>query len=324
MKPTFHAETVNDPLGDPALFIRFSRERRALLFDLGDISRLGAADMMKVSDVFVTHMHIDHFIGFDMLLRVLLRRESLLRVFGPHGIIDAVEGKLRGYTWNLIQDYPIKIDVYEISGDEMKHAGFYAENVFRRLDLGSEPFSGIALREEGFLVRVLELWHGIPVLAFSINEDIHININKEVLMSIGLSAGKWISEFKHALRTGMPDDMIFNIDGRQIVLADLRPAVIFTKGQKITYAADIAPTDDYIKEISEFAMDSDIFFCEAFFLDDEFVRALERNHLTAAIAGKIAKNAGVKRLELIHFSPKYTGREHEIYEEAETAFRGDI
>ncbi|MBN2655359.1 MAG: ribonuclease Z [Nitrospirae bacterium] len=324
MKPTFHAETVNDPLGDPALFLRLLRERRALLFDLGDISRLSAADMMKVSDVFITHMHIDHFIGFDMLLRVLLRRESPLRVFGPLGVTDAVEGKLKGYTWNLIHGYPTKIDVYEVSGSQIKHTGFYAENEFMRLKIGTDSFKSIILQEEGFAVRALELWHGMPVLAYSINEGVHININKEALASMNLSVGRWITEFKHALRTEASDDKIFNIDGKQIALADLRPAAIFTKGQKITYATDISPADENIEKISEFAKDADVLFCEAFFLHAEIDRARERNHLTAAIAGKIAKDAGVKRLQTMHFSPKYTGRENEIIDEAEAAFRGDI
>ncbi|MCE5313354.1 MAG: hypothetical protein LLF86_09415 [Nitrospiraceae bacterium] len=324
MKPTFHAATVNDPLSDPALFIRFARERRALLFDLGDISRLSAADMMKVSDVFVTHMHIDHFIGFDMLLRVLLRREAVLRVFGPLGIIDAVEGKLKGYTWNLIQQYPIRIDVYEISGSAMRRAGFYAETSFNKTDLGGAAFSGVALKEEAFTVSALELRHGIPVLAYSISEDVHININKEALESMSLPVGRWLSQFKCALRTGAPDDTVFDINGIRVRLADLRSAAVLTKGQKITYATDISPTDENIKKTTGFARGSDIFFCEAFFLHSELERALERNHLTAALAGRIAKEAGVQRLEVMHFSPKYTGLEQEIQQEAEAAFRGEI
>jgi ribonuclease Z len=34
-------------------------------------------------------------------------------------------------------------------------------------------------------------------------------------------------------------------------------------------------------------------------------RAFERNHLTAKMAGKIAREAGVKKLVAMHFSPRY-------------------
>lgn len=83
MVPVFHPRLVNDPFGDPCLYIDVQRERRAILFDLGDIGGLEAAKVMRVSDVFVSHTHIDHFIGFDHLLRLLLGRGKKLRIFGP-------------------------------------------------------------------------------------------------------------------------------------------------------------------------------------------------------------------------------------------------
>ena len=74
MKPTFLCSLVNGPFEDPALFVRVLREKRAFLFDVGDVSALAPGDLQKITDVFVTHTHIDHFIGFDSLLRALLRR----------------------------------------------------------------------------------------------------------------------------------------------------------------------------------------------------------------------------------------------------------
>ncbi|HKZ56748.1 MAG TPA: MBL fold metallo-hydrolase, partial [Thermodesulfovibrionales bacterium] len=75
MKPTFIHRMINGPFEDPCLFIRIIREKRAFLFDIGSIDRLKSGDLQKITDVFVTHTHIDHFIGFDTLLRALLRRE---------------------------------------------------------------------------------------------------------------------------------------------------------------------------------------------------------------------------------------------------------
>jgi ribonuclease Z len=38
MRPIFHAELINRPFGDPGVFIDLKFERRAILFDIGDIA----------------------------------------------------------------------------------------------------------------------------------------------------------------------------------------------------------------------------------------------------------------------------------------------
>lgn len=101
MRPTFHPNLVNGSTGDLALFVDCLFERRALLFDLGDIHALPPRKLLRISHVFVTHAHMDHFIGFDWLLRILLGRERDLHLFGPPGFVAQVEHKLSAYTWNL-------------------------------------------------------------------------------------------------------------------------------------------------------------------------------------------------------------------------------
>ena len=105
MRPSFHPRLINDPFSDPGLFIPFLFEKRALMFDLGDLSSLSSKDLLKVSHVFVTHTHMDHFIGFDTLLRTLLGRDKTLHLFGPPDFFQHVEGKLAGYTWNLVSEF---------------------------------------------------------------------------------------------------------------------------------------------------------------------------------------------------------------------------
>ena len=100
-----------------------------------ETSHLNASQLLKVSDVFISHMHMDHFIGFDNLLRVVLNRDKPMRIFGPPGITDCIEGKLRGYTWNLTEDYPFILQIIEVNTDIIKMTKFYASDGFKRHDL---------------------------------------------------------------------------------------------------------------------------------------------------------------------------------------------
>lgn len=311
---------VNTPFDDPGLFVRIFREKRALLFDAGDISRLKSGDLQKITDVFITHTHIDHFIGFDTLVRALLRRSVPLHVYGPANIDDCIEGKLKGYTWNLITEYPLKIEVYGIDGNTICHSSFHAENRFQRRIHRIRKMSGVLFREPLFTVKALQLDHQIPCLAYSLEEDFHININKALLREMALPVGPWLSELKDAIRVRMPGDTEFVVSGRQYRLDELQAIATITKGQKISYVTDVSLTDDNIRRIIEFVRDSDTLYCEAYFMDKDIDMARKRFHLTAKITGSIARRAGVKHLVVMHFSPRYRNLPESPGEEAMREF----
>jgi len=320
MKPSFLHALVNGPFEDPVLFVRILREKRALLFDAGNISKLNPRDLQKITDVFVTHTHIDHFIGFDTLIRALLRRPLPLRVYGPSNITDCVAGKLRGYTWNLIQEYPLQIEVFEISGNKMTHTSFHAENRFQEREHEAQGTTGVLLRDPFLTIKTLHIDHQIPCLAYSIEEEFHININKALLQEMALPVGPWLSTFKKALREQMPGDTEFIVAGRRYPLSELRRIATITKGQKISYVTDASLTEDNIKRIADFVRDSETLYCEAYFMDRDRDMAYKRSHLTAKVAGTIARQAAVKRLVVMHFSPRYRNLSENPTEEALRAF----
>ncbi|MEO5355734.1 MAG: MBL fold metallo-hydrolase [Nitrospirae bacterium YQR-1] len=306
MKTTFFCKPVNSPFEDPAVYVRLRCQRRTFLFDCGDISALNQREILKISAVFVTHMHIDHFIGFDLILRLLLGRDTPLSIYGPMGIIHAVESKLKGFTWNVIKEYPIKIEVFEITQNSIAHAGFYAECAFEKIQMPDLPFNNTVYSEDGITVTVEIFDHGIPVAGFSLSEESHININKNELLRLGFEVGPWLNEFKKAIRNNTEDFRVTH-QGKTYTLEDLNSLVMITEGQRISYITDIAPTDENIRKAVELASNSDILYIEAFFLKEDHERAVKRNHLTTSLAGLIAKTAKVKHIELIHISPKYTG-----------------
>lgn len=293
-----------------------------MLFDAGDIGALSQGNLLRITEVFVSHTHIDHFIGFDMLLRAVLRRNVPLKIFGPENIISCVEGKLRGYTWNLIRDYPLEIEVFEVKGALLSHASFHAARSFQRVDNPDSEFNGVLSEDPLFTVKGVELSHQIPVMAYSLEETYHINIDKAALEELGLPVGPWLSTFKKAIRAGASSDTVFEVSGRQYRMGGLMGVARLTRGQKVSYVTDITPSGDNLAKVARFVSGSDILFCEAYFLEKDRDRAFERNHLTAAMAGRIAREANAGTLEPIHFSPKYTHCSEEVYAEAMREFRG--
>lgn len=322
MEPIFRCRLLNDVFGDPALFIRILREKRALQFDLGDISGLTPSEIYKITDVFVTHTHIDHFIGFDTLLRAVLRRKIPLNIYGPANITRCVAGKLRGYTWNLIRDYPTEINVFAYDGRSLTHSFFKAESRFKREDGSTSASDGTLLKDDLFKVKTAKLSHGTPCLAYSIEEESHINIDKDRVLRKGLEIGPWLGVFKKALRRDAPAHSTVEISGKHYRMDRLRDIAKITEGQKITFATDFAMTTKNIERLAELAKGSDAFYCEAYFLEKDRQRARERFHITAKTCGLTAKKAGVKKLVVSHISPRHIDCPDLVIKEAMSAYEG--
>lgn len=336
MRPIFTPELVNGAFGDPALLIDFKFVRRALLFDLGDVGRLPTRKLLRVTDVFISHAHMDHFVGFDRLLRVCLGRTSGVRLYGPPQFLDRVEHKLAAYTWNVVQNYVAEFTVraHELLPDgRIRAACFRSGTRFRRegVDETSAP-DGVLRAESGLRVRALLIDHETPCLAFSLEESTHINVWKNGLAQIGLPTGPWLQDLKAAVLADAADETPISArwrdrDGsheRIVPLGQLKAKVVkLVAGQKICYVTDAAGTEANIRRIVALAAHSDLLFIEAAFLHEDAERARDRFHLTARQAGELARAAGVAFAVPFHFSPRYMDRELELRAEFDAAFRGD-
>lgn len=329
MHPRFHPRLINGPFDDPGLFIPFLFESQAILFDLGDNQALTSRDILKISHVFVTHTHMDHFIGFDRILRLALGREKKLHLFGPRHFLSNVEGKLAAYSWNLVANYPyrLKLHLTEIHQNYQLTRAYLCQNEFIPTDkVQKQPFTGILIETPAFKVSAAILNHDIPCLGFAIKERFHVNINKDALNELDLQTGPWLTDFKQALYAGAdPALEIEVITGsdmiRHFTLGELADHIaMVTPGQKISYIADVAYTPANADKIISLAQDSDHLFIEAAFLDAQQDLAAEKHHLTARQAGELAARCGARQFTIFHFSPRYLGQEDLLYQEAEAAY----
>jgi ribonuclease Z len=317
---------INEPFADPGLFIDFRFRRRALLFDLGDISLLSPRELLRVSHAFVSHAHMDHFAGFDTLLRVCLHRIEPLQLTGPPDFAERVAAKLAGYTWNLLDedslDFAILVD--EFDGRIRRSSRFRARAAFVREDIEPRQLApGLVLEEDELVVEATVLDHGVACLAFALQERRRVNVWRDGLDRMGLPVGPWLNEAKRAVRRGDPDESVVAVDqARTVTLGELRKeALQVAPGQRLAYVVDAAPHEENIDRAARLARGADHLFIEAVFADEDAALADQRRHLTAGAAARIAKLAGVRRVIPFHFSPRYVDRPDLIPEQVNRALR---
>jgi ribonuclease Z len=333
MRPIFQPALVNGAFGDPGLFVDFLFDRRALLFDLGDLAALSTRKLLRVSHVFVSHTHMDHFIGFDRLLRVCVGRATAVHLFGPPGIVAQVGHRLAAYTWNLVANYETNftIAVTEVAADGVAQSSrFECRKRFAREALPPTMIdAGLLLDEDAFRVRAALLDHQVPCLGFAIEEKTHVNVWKNRLTELALPVGPWLKDLKEAAARGDADETPFRawwreagmLHQRTLPLGELKARVLrFVPGQKIGYITDVVGNADNAARIAALVRDADLLFIEAMFVEQDAAHAARKFHLTARQAGAIARQARARNVIPFHISPRYAGAEMRVRAELEEAF----
>ncbi|MBH5370069.1 ribonuclease Z [Bradyrhizobium glycinis] len=329
MRPLFHPSLVNGRYGDPTVYVETLFEKRSLLFDIGEIASLAPRKIRRVDQVFVSHAHIDHFVGFDHLLRLLVGREKSVQLFGPPGLAEHVFHKLQAYRWNLVENYPCDLvfDVSELGAEDSisttrfrLRKGFAAEPSASR-----KTTAGVLCDEPTHRVSAAILEHGTPCLGFALQEAAHVNVWKNRLSERGLPVGPWLLSLKKAVVERRAEDHLIHIEeaaksDRLVPLSSLRDLVTVTAGQKIAYVTDVADTPANRAAIVALIQNADILFIEAAFADADAAIAKQRAHLTTTAAGEVAREANVRRVEPFHFSPRYGGEQERMLAEVMAAF----
>ncbi len=311
---------VNGVFGDPLLHLSFRHIARSLLFDLGDGSRLSARIAHRISDVFVSHAHMDHIGGFQWLLRSRLGEFPPCRIHGPPGTVERIDHFMKAFLWDRIGDKGAVFEVRELEGDRAKRVRLQAGRAEPEVLEERQIAQGVLLEEPGFRVRAVQLNHHTPVLAFSLELTQTLNIRRDRLRATGMEPGPWLTELKQRLLAGNGDALIALPDGQQRRAGELgRELVLIQPGKKLVYATDLVDNPENRRKLVTLARNAHTFVCEAPFCEEEAEHAARVGHLTARAAGEIASEARVSRLVPFHFSRRHSTDPQLLYEELKAA-----
>ncbi|MCB9765886.1 MAG: ribonuclease Z [Alphaproteobacteria bacterium] len=238
-----------------------------LLFDPGE----GTQRQMVIHGVAAHDLHhvlVTHFHGDHCLgLAGLIQRISLDRV--PH---------------------PVRIH-YPASGqvffDRLRHASIFRDHSILEPRPVQEP--GEIAREEDFSLHTLPLDHGVPSWGYRLQEKDGRRMLPERLRALGLR-GRAIGEL---VAQGEVEH-----EGARIRVEDVS---VPRPGQSVAFVMDTRLCDNAFR----LASGVDLLICESTFLTSEAREARQHGHMTAAQAGRVAREAGARRLVLTHFSQRY-------------------
>ncbi|MDR0601033.1 MAG: ribonuclease Z [Treponema sp.] len=248
------------------------REGELFLFDGGEGTQVSLRRLnlrwKKISVIFVSHTHADHVTGIPGLLMLSSQvdRDDPLYIMGPPRIAEYIEMNRR------VLDMYIN---YEIIVKEITEAGTVYEG-------------------DGFHVRCFPLRHTKPCFGYVFEEDMRPGeFHPEKAEALGVPRGPLWSR----LQSGQS---VAAADGREV-----RPGEVLgapRSGRKFSFVTDTMA----FPGISDEVAGSDLFVCEGMFERELEENAREKKHMTAEQAARIALEARVKKLALIHYSPRYT------------------
>jgi ribonuclease BN (tRNA processing enzyme)/energy-coupling factor transporter ATP-binding protein EcfA2 len=315
------AVLVNGVFGDPLLHLRLHNRRRSILFDLGDGVRLPARLAHQVTDVLISHAHIDHICGFLWLLRSRIGLLAPCRLFGPPGLAERIASLINGIHWDRIGEGGPRFAVTELHGDRLLAYQLQAGRE-GKIRLAARPApEGLLLADADCRLRAVTLDHaGIPVLAYSLELPPKFNVHPERLGAAGLAPGPWLGELKRLLAAGDRQAPIGLPDGRNVAAGLLADELIrVTPARRLAYATDLGDSTANRDKLAGLARGASILFCEAAFLAADRPYAELSGHLTTRACGEIASTAGVAQLVPFHFSRRYEERPQQVYAEVQAA-----
>ncbi len=267
------------------------REGDLFLFDCGEGTQVSLRSLnlrwKKITAILISHTHADHVTGLPgiLMLSAQVDRDEPLTIIGPARIREYIESTLRVLEPHI--NY--RIDVREIPDPSVR----------------GQVFSG-----DGYTIRSIPLDHTRTCVGYVFEENERPGVfNPDAATALRVPRGPLWAQLQR---------------GEEVVADDgsvVRPGDVLgppRRGRKFSYVTDTRPAASIPSEVTG----SDLLICEGMFHSEFADTAREKKHMTAREAGETARAAGgVKKMGLIHYSPRYTNNALSVLkEEAQEVF----
>jgi ribonuclease Z len=248
--------------------------------------------LQRVDTVFISHIHGDHVYGLDGFLSTLAMggRLAPLDIYGPRNLGPMLKFFLSYNEW---------------IGFELR---------FHPLEMKAPE---VIMETKTLEVLALPLKHGVETFGFIFREkEPQWNVEKEAIEHYGLS----LTEIG-TLKRG--EDVVRE-DGTRIPNGEVvyKPYV----PRSYAYISDTAP----FPEEAGWLRGVDVLYHEATFLAEFEEQAAKRNHCTTLQAAQVAREAGVQKLIIAHYSSRhvdassYEAECRTVFPETFAASDGDV
>lgn len=313
-------------LDDPLLLVRVRPTGRSLLFDCGHLHHLAKRTLRSIDAVFISHAHMDHFMGLDHLVRHTHVSPRPLALYGPPGIAERVGHKLAGYDWNLAEPWWRSIFVHELHKNRLDRYCFAGASGFASEFLGSEPLTDAVIYRSAWVTvaaRIVD--HALPVLAFRLTEREVFTIDPDQLYLRGLIPGPWLRELKRywqsgtlagrsieVIRASAQDSCRTTIEDAAELYGQLRTV---RPAASLGYITDLGFSAANRTTLQELMTGTSLLCCECTFLAADQDKARASHHLCSSDLNQLTSELHPKALLPMHLSKAYIQRPETIYDE---------
>ncbi len=254
-------------------------EGELILFDAGESvqQQLMKTKLsnMAIDKIFISHFHADHFLGLPGLLATM----SLHKRNNPITIFGPKGVKER--VKRILEEFEIAL-LYKLEFVELKN--------------------GIVFENDNYTISARRMNHLIETYGFVFKEKDSVGkFVKEKALALGIPEGHLYAELKSGKAV--------EYKGKIFKPTQVMDYASIKKGKSIGYVVDCSD-----KNYEDFVEGTDILFHETCFAEKDKEQAKKTRHSLTTDVANIAKDANVKKLVIMNFSPRYSNLSYMLHE----------